>query len=402
MRVLCIPDMHCWYTNYARPTDDGIDTRLAEWRRTTKAMLELAVKERCALAVAPGDMFDVPRPPARAIIEVSNLFRAMEEAGIPVVGCAGNHDAGPPGQPGPVDVLASLGRDRWGITTPRVVDAAGIQVAVLPWSKPAGLIHESENAGDMVDRTTQALEAIVRALAAQVDTTRPAILIGHWAVAGCTLSSGQVLAGGEAAIPLIELQSGPWRAVIMGHIHKPQLFPGCPTVLHTGALVRRDFGEERDPRGVYIVDIETGEATWHDLPAWKFHTINMDLETQEDVQRLYEECRGVYAINGKQEALLLPESTGAIVRVTYRATEELARQVDHSLIMQHLADSAPEHIAGIYPEIVRSDRTRADGLTERTGPLDALDRWLSLRSDLSDALKADVRDAAAALLEEVA
>jgi DNA repair exonuclease SbcCD nuclease subunit len=347
-------------------------------------MLDLAAREGCSLAVAPGDMFDVPRPPARAIIEVASVFQAFEDQGIPVVGCAGNHDAGAPGQPGPVDVLATLGRSRWGITRPTVTTVAGVHVAVLPWAKPSGLVQEAGGSGDLVERTTEALIAIVRMLAAAVDPAQPAILIGHWGVTGSVVSSGQLLTG-EATLPLGELQAGPWRAAVMGHIHKPQVFPGRPTVLHTGALTRRDFGEAADPRGCYVLDLETGEVEWHDLPARRFVTLDLspfcsyadDPDVKEDVK-------------------------DAIVRVVYRATEEEAQAISDEAIIRTLYELGAHHVAGVYPEIIRAGRTRAEGLTEKTSPLEALDQWLKLRGDLSEELRAEVRSAAETLMREVA
>lgn len=383
-RILCMPDLHCWYTNYSRPAEDGTDTRLQEWREAARAMLDLAARKGCILVVAPGDIFDVARPPVRAIIEVASLFQTFEDAGIPVVGCVGNHDAGTPGQPGPVDLLGTLGKNRWGITRPQIVEAGGVQVAVLPWAKPSTLVQESGGSGELIERTTEALVSIVRMLAAQVDPATPAIFVGHWGVTGSIVSSGQLLTG-EATLPLAELQSGPWRAVILGHIHKPQVFPGRPTVLHTGALTRRDFGEEADPRGCYILDLETGAVEWYDLPARRFVTLDLspfcsyadDPSVEEDVK-------------------------DAIVRVVYQATEEEAQAIDDEAIIRTLYELGAHHVAGVYPEITRAERPRAEGLTETTSPLEALDRWLELRGDLSEELRAEVRAAAEALMKEAA
>lgn len=400
MRVLCIPDLHCWYTNHARPTDDGIDSRLADWRRTANAMVELAIAQGCTLAVAPGDLYDVPRPPARAILEVARVFGRLEEAGIPVIGCNGNHDIAGPGQPGPVDLFAGFGRPFWGITAPRIVTAAGIQVAVLPWAKASALLDGTDGAGDVVQRTGEALVAIVRALAAQLEPDTHAILIGHWALSGARYSSGQYVAGGEPALPVSEL-TGPWRAVIMGHIHKPQVVwqtTNGPVILHTGALERRDFGEERDERGCYIVDVATGAADWHELPARRFCTVKLDDAAVEwiagggavDVP-LYDENGGTW-----------DPIEGSICRVTYRATEELARRMDHGRIIRTLERLGAHQVAGVYPEIVRSERARAAGLTEQTSPAVALDMWLAQRSEYSEDLKGEARAAFRQLLEGVA
>ncbi|HHW13686.1 MAG TPA: exonuclease SbcCD subunit D [Firmicutes bacterium] len=389
MKVLAIPDLHCHYDNYSRPGEDGTPSRLVDWRRTADALVKLAIRERVDLAVAPGDYFVTPRPPARAIIEVANLFARLEAAGIPVVGCSGNHDTPGPGHPGPVDVIATLGQRAWGITTPQVVEVAGIQVAVLPWAKPSAVAAESESTGDAIQQTAGVLLGIARALAAQCDLSRPTIMIGHWAVAGCRTSSGQVLFGEEPTLPLAELQTLPFQAVIMGHIHRPQEWtsPGAPPVIHTGALERRDFGEEHDRRGAYIVDLDTREVQWHDLPARRFLTIDLANVTG--------------GIRSEPTEWELDQVRDAIVRVCYRATEEQAKGIDHADIIETLYDSGARHVAGVFPEIIRGERGREASVTETTSPLEALDKWLALRADLSEDLRTKARAEAEALLKEV-
>jgi exonuclease SbcD len=399
MKVLAIPDLHCFYDNYSRVGEDGIPSRLSDFRQTSDAVVRLAVRERVDVAVAPGDYFVNPRPAPRAIIEVARMFSSLEEAGITVVGCNGNHDTPGPGQPGPVDVIATLGRSAWGITSPQVVVANGLQVAVLPWAKPSAFIQDAENVGDANQRTSEALLGIAHALSAQLDHTRQAILIGHWAVAGCQTSSGQVLFGEEPTLPLSELQALPFQAVIMGHIHKPQLWTGpgrpstihpgavqlVPPVIHTGALTRRDFGEENDPRGAYIVDLDTREVAWHDLPTRRFLTIDLEVGDENDIE---------HVLHGQP-------TSGAIVRARYRANEEEAKRFDHGAILKALHDSGAYQVAGIFPEVDRGERGREASITESTGPIEALEKWLQLRSDISGDLRAKVMAEAATLLEEV-
>lgn len=354
-------------------------------------MVELAKRERVDIAVYPGDLYPNARPSSRAIIEMAALYQRFEAAGVDVVSCNGNHDVpGSPGQPGPVDALAALsGRPLWGITTPRIVTVKGLQIAVLPWAKASALLQDSGGAGDVIARTSAILTDIVRGLAAQLDQNLPAILIGHWPISGCMTSSGMVMVGGEAALSLGEVQSLPFKAVIMGHIHKPQVFPGKPVVLHTGAMERRDFGEEHDARGCYIVDTETGGATWHDLPVRRFVTVSRTLSVVEDIARLYADCETANIAD-------------TIVRVKYRANDEIGRQVDHQSILSILKALNPDNVAGIYPEIQKSDRTRSQGLREDSTPQDDLDEWLKLQSNISEADKADARRLFQAEYEEVA
>lgn len=396
-KVLVAPDLHYGYDNYSVPGPDGVPSRLAEWRSCAGALVDLVKQLAVDVVLMPGDAFTSGKHSVQAFSEVYRLYRRLEAAGAVVVGTFGNHDFDGSGKEGPVEALARIGQERWGITRPQLVDLAvqedvniNLQVAVLPWVKATALLEQSAGTGDLNMRASAALVSIVHGLAAQVRTNGPAILLGHWPVAGCTMSSGQILHGGEPALPLGDLQAGPWSAVVMGHIHKRQQFPGQPFTCHVGALTRRDFGEEHDPCGCYVFNTDTCEATWYDLPARRFYT--WDLAAGE-IQAL---------TNGERFAMYdrTAFAQDAIVRVRYRATDEQNRQIDQDRIRQAVLEAGAHHLAGVFPEIIRSERTRAE-VTEETSPLDALGQWLNLKHDLSTELKAEVAAAADQLMREV-
>jgi exonuclease SbcD len=215
------------------------------------------------------------------------------------------------------------------------------------------------------------------------------ILIGHWTISGSVASSGQLLYGGtEPVIPLAELQAMEWDAVLFGHIHKAQVLSEKPFIGYAGALERVDFGEEDDPRGCYIHDLDAGTYGWIDLPARRFHTISASISSEEDVaEDLYWFCKTIPV-------------TEAIARVKYKVTEDLAPLVDHAKIMDLLKASAPEYIAGIFPEITRSERSREASVTEETGPLDALSKWLD-KKEVSRGFKDGLMIVAAEMIKEV-
>lgn len=397
-KVLCAPDLHYGYDNYSVPGLDGVPSRVAEWRACADALVRIASENRVDVALMPGDAFTSGKHSAQAIIEVYNLYRRLRDTGAGVLGTLGNHDWVGAGRRGPVDVLAELGEPNWGITTPCIVDLPQrdtakphVQVAVLPWTKASLILQDAESAGDVNTRASAALSALVLSLAAQVDPNRPSVLLGHWPVAGCIMSSGQALVGGEPAVTLGDLQAGPWAGVIMGHIHKRQEFPGRPLVLHTGAMTRRDFGEERDDCGCGILDTDTGEVTWHELPARRFFTWMLD--DRQVSEATTAAAGGVH--HGPEEA------RDAICRVRYRTTEEQHRQIDRATLEEALCRVGAQFVAGVFPEIERPERARVQGLTEETDPITALESWLQLRSGLSMELRTEVQVAMRNLLAEV-
>lgn len=384
-RLLIAPDIHCWPETYAHETPEG-PSRLVDWRRTAESMRQAAIDRECSVAIFPGDLWRHNRPAPLAVLEVASLFQAFETAGIRVVACQGNHDAAGPGQTGPIALLGAIGGPEWAITGPKIIDMAGVQIAVLPWVRAAGLVEESGDPATQAQAVSEALLAIVRGLAAQIDQGRPAILVGHWALSGAALSSGQALAATEPTLPVAELQAMPWKAVVMGHIHRPQVLAEQPLVAHVGAMERGDFGEENDPRRCLAIDTDDGSWEWVDLPARRLQTIEAELATLADVDAFY-------------DRILSEADPSAIGRVVYRAPEDVAKLVDHERIRK---SATWHHLAGIFPEVLRSERVRAAGLSETTDPMQALSQWLSMRPELAPETRERVVAAAQALMREVA
>jgi len=388
-RILLSGDLHCYYSNYGRVDPSGVHSRLAEWRGIADALIEVAVSRQVDIAVFPGDYYVNARPAPQQILEVRRLFQGLNDRGIDVIGCPGNHDNPGAGQAGPCELLPPMGSSYWSVTTPQVINARGLQVAVLPSVKPSALIAECADPAEANQRAVQALLDIARSLRAQCADGHK-ILIGHWAIGGCITSSSQDLGANEPVLPLGELLGLGFDAYLFGHIHKPQTLHERPFVGYSGAFQRINFGEENDPRGCYIIDLGTGSYEWVELPARRFWTLN--LFDDAEVQAWFD---GLIGTGDDFEA-----ARDAIVRVTYRCSEELSKQVDHSKLIDRLQAEAPHFFAGIFPEIIRSERARQAGITETTSPLTALNAWLQTR-EMTPETRQAVQDEADQLLREV-
>lgn len=393
-KILLAPDLHCYYSNYGRIGSDGVHTRLAEWRECADAIATAAEAHRVDVAVFPGDLFNNPRPSPTQVLEVADLFRRLQSLGVQVLACAGNHDVGTSGQAGPVDLLAEMGDAAWGITGPNVYPVATssglVDFVVLPWVKSATVNAQAENAVEAAEEVADGVLSIARMLrAASTASTR--VFVGHWTITGSISSSGHVMATrGEPDLPLASLASMGFDAILMGHIHKPQVLCEEPFAAYAGAMQRCDFGEERDPRGCWIWDSETKEHTWVELPARRFYTIDL---------------KGDGAV---QEWMDMPDLTreetqavkDAIVRVRCRYSLDMGA-VDTRLVRQKLLRGEPHHIAGIATDLIRTERTRDSAVTEATQPLEALDRYLAQRGDVPPARAEKVKETAQAMIEEL-
>ena len=380
MKILHAPDLHSVYDNYGKVGSDGVHSRLAEWRKCADTILETAIRENVDVAVFPGDIFRTSRPRAMEQIEVYSLFDKLRREKIKVVAIAGNHDLVAPGEPSAVDVLSRVGEKSFGVTMPKIVTAKDVQFVCLPSVKAAAINAACSDPAEAATMVSNKLMDIARSMRALCDD-RPKVLVGHWNITGSATSSGQYMLGGhEPTLMLSELLSLEFDAYLFGHIHKPQVLHERPFVGYAGAMQRVDFGEEDDDRGFYIHDLERGETHWHALPAIAFHTLSLDENFQ---------------ITG------LSQVTGNIVRVKYQVREDDAAKIDHGKIVGQIKEMEPLYFAGIFPEIIKTDRKRSAGLTEQTGPLEALSMWLATKSDIKEETRERLMALGKQLHEEV-
>ncbi len=393
-RIMLAPDLHCYYANYGKVGPDGVHSRLAEWKEIAESLVDAADRASVDVAVFPGDYFINPRPSAAQIMEVAALFEALEYRGIKVIGCSGNHDVGASNQPGPVDLLATMGGPDglWGITKPRAVTVANTDFVILPFVRSASVSADADDTTDAADTMSRSLLAIAQALRAQCCPNDVRVLVGHWTLVGAQTSSGQIMAGsGEPALSYAELAAMGFDAILMGHIHKPQVLSKAPFAAYAGALQRCDFGEERDPRGCWVWDSDTGEHDWIELPARRFYTIDL---------------RGDAAVQDWMERPDLAEDEGAavresIVRMRYRCSLDVALKVDTRDVRRKLLAAEPHHIAGINSDIIRGERARDASVTEATQPVEALRKYLAQRGDVPPERAETVQRTAEGMLAEI-
>src|SRR3990170_3661774 len=115
----------------------------------------------------------------------------------------------------------------------------------------------------------------------KIPSASPAIFLSHCEVEGASYGSEKGLAiANDVTIPLPLLQDKRLSYVALGHIHKHQILSKNPLIVYSGSPQRIDFGEEKEEKGIILVDIpKPGNATFQFVAtnARKFLTITIDL-----------------------------------------------------------------------------------------------------------------------------
>lgn len=385
LRILHFADLHVGMENYGRlDPATGTSTRTRDFLDRLDEVVDYAMAHKADLAIFAGDAFKTRDPEPTQQREFARRIKRLATQ-IPTLLLVGNHDL-----PGTLSKATSL--DIYHVLDiPNVIvgykpDSRLIQTASgpvflawMPYPSRNRLLTDEEHKGKSLPELELALrEAVtvyIRDLAAQADAqTAPRVLVGHFTVAGATFGSERtVMLGNDVAVTKSALADPVWDYVALGHIHKQQNLTagetGVPPVVYAGSLERIDFGEEREPKGFFWVELARGEAKPVFVPvaARPFLTIEVNARTEQDP------TAAVLAA----VVLHKTELQDAVVRIIVLLSGEQVGLLDERTI-QKAAESAA-HLS-IQQEIRQETRARL-GITgsESLTPVELLARYLSAK-----------------------
>lgn len=240
----------------------------------------IAVPDRCLREVVAaagkvdlwaltGDTFDRASPAAGEIAAVVDFVTDLAQS-APVVVLAGNHDVPLVGGGG--DALEAL-RRRERVTVcdrPQVLKLGGGTVVALPYPRRAEIATACPKDVEPNVWASKMLERLLVSLGEQaLLQPGPRLLLWHGSIDGAEIRHQPRSLAHDIVLSLPALLSGPWDAVLCGHIHQRQALH--PKVRYAGSPDRCDFGEEGDPKGgllwtfgeafVSCVELDTTKAT---------------------------------------------------------------------------------------------------------------------------------------------
>lgn len=373
MKIALAPDLHCFYNTNDKLNKFGKSRREEEWKNSTEYMLNQCVANEVNTIVFPGDYFVNPKPTAKQVLLISNLFRKFEENKIRVIGTTGNHDISGANTKSMGDVVSAIGGNKnWCVTTFDTLRIYSIGFAFLPFVKTPEIMAYNPNFANMEvsEQLIQIANSMYKKLS-EDPKVKKKILIGHWSIVGAKTSSGKsmerTLNGTEVVLPLGELKE--WDACLFGHIHKPQvLSESKPFVAYSGSVQRINIGEAKDERGFYIYDTDAETYDFINIPAIQMKTFFAKIYTKEDVILFYKKI--------KSEDL-----KDKIVQVTYEISKNDIDLINKKEILKLLEEKEVMSVAKVSPKILEETRQRDMSLTESLDSQQALEKWLEQKNE---------------------
>ena len=388
IRVLHLADVHIGMENYGRlDPATGLNGRVMDFLRRLSEVVDYALDHDVDLVLFAGDAYRNRDPNSTYRREFARRIKRLADGGIPVVLLVGNHDL--PAQErraSSIEIFRTLdvpnvivaGRDRLHRVNTRRGDV--IQVATVPYPIRQRLLAHEEHKNKTIAELDVLMQDLVaqniRALAAQVDPSLPAVLTGHFSVSEAKLGSERTVMLGRDVVVLKSVLADPtWDYVALGHIHRHQELNGGqhPPIVYCGSLERIDFGEEKESKGFVVADVRRGHAEWqfHKVAARPFVSIRADVRDEAD------------PLAALLDTIAGHKVTDAVVRVLVGARPEQEGMLRDADVRQALEEAY--YIASISIEIERAYRQRLGGESpEELTPAELLARYLESKDTPPD------------------
>lgn len=375
MKILHTADWHIG--QFKGPVVDGVNLRSQDTVKCLEYMVQVAIEEKPDIVCVSGDIFHQEQVgPVRysdEMITATNIITSLAHFSKYVIVMRGtpNHDGA--AQFRVLERMLLNIRNVDVVTEPGVIKTPWADIACLPGfdkqefrAKFPGLSADEENLA-----WTKYISDMVFALRAECEKTP--ILMAHYTVPGCNMESGQTsfFTNFEPVIPREALMAARYEAVLLGHIHRPQIIEGLDKVFYSGAINAMNFNDEGQDRGFWIHEFnEKGTLVKGykcTTPYRQFHTITWDPDEVGDYIRegaMYLHRTGISE-----------DVTDKIVRVRYSCTSEQKKALNIPLLQKNLYELGAFYVADIEAEST-IDITNRGILSEESDPRLNLKKWL--------------------------
>lgn len=260
MRLLHTSDWHAGRVLFRQSLIEDLKHSLSQ-------MLNIIKEKQVELVLVCGDIFDSYNAPTEAQDVVYKFFLELYKLNIKAIVICGNHDSS--------NVLRSI---KGLLNLANVIvfekpaidnlisfqlNGSDINIAALPYPSERAistLLNYSESYGKQLMNYCETVTTILSDLDKGFPSKGINIICAHLMVSGASYT-GTEREASLADMFSITPQSFPLSAnyIALGHVHRAQEIKKSPVkTYYSGSPIQMDFGESKDIKGVYIVDLEEG------------------------------------------------------------------------------------------------------------------------------------------------
>lgn len=394
LRIAHVADLHIG-SSYVHGNEDrgGVNSRLVDFRDAWVRSCRQMVADAVDLVLFAGDAFRDCNPSPTEEAGFRAGLDVLADADIQVIATPGNHDI--PKAFGRTNALEGFAGYRGHftlVTRPDVVchevarlGGALVPVACFPYPMRAHLAaadpeFEKLTLDEQNAKIVTLSLDVLRGLGAEAESLAGpygSILMAHGTIGGSQIGAQQSTAFlREPVLPISELRGLPFAAQCWGHLHRAQSFGDKrfeigDHIRYSGSIERVDFAEADEDKGFWIIDLDENPlgptATWE----WRSSDPRpfVDIDLTDFVTDMPEGWQGV----GDQCV------RGAVVRVRYTTTPEIARTIDNNAIRRALLGAGAVKVKGPEANIVHTVTDSSDAISEDTDVLTGWAAWATLQ-----------------------
>lgn len=287
MRFLHLADLHIGF-----PLKNGENN--FNFQNTLDFVIEKAKEYKVDLVVIAGDVFHKRDPEVRDEKLFARFVNALAESNIEILIVTGNHEGAPFRERSiHLDLYNELPLKFIHISKmPEVITIKGVNFITLPYPFKTNILSKEEyrdkSEDEVLNILNRRLLSIVDELISEVSGEKN-ILVAHMPVSEGVIGFEQYINfSKELPLSIEELDRSNIIYYALGHLHKNQIIKSRKyehTFAYPGSLDRLDFGEENDPKGFFLVEVEDSLKAIEFIEnpfARKFYTIQIENDSSFD------------------------------------------------------------------------------------------------------------------------
>ena len=395
MKIIHFSDLHIGYTRYSKGIDleTGLDNRIVDFLNTFDELVNYALEENIDLVIFAGDAYKDRNPSQTHQKEFAKRLLKLTKANIPVALVVGNHDMpGNKGRATALDIFPTMNVDNITVIDKlqlyELKTKSGIQIQILgmPWIRKGSLISRLSNIKkditieDLNKQIIQTLDNSLEKEISKINKSIPCIFSGHLTVMEAKTSTETLMSiGADYMFPAQFFARPEFEYVALGHVHKDQVLIESPPVIYSGSLERVDFGEKKDIKGFYVIEIEPKKSQGNRLVSYKKIPVSAR-NFREYIINIPKETE--FPVNIIEEELKSNDIKDSIARITIESTREHYESINDPKIQSILSNA--KYLVSTELKLISEKKINDLQITENLGIIDSFEKYLENFKDIND------------------
>lgn len=294
-------------------------------------VMAIAKKEQVDAIVIAGDLYDRSIPSVEAVSLFNTMMVEMNlKSGYPVLAISGNHDSATRLETGSLWLKTQDFYLQTQLSQAfEPIEMLDTQFYLLPYFEP---FHARQYFQDDSLRDIQgSMKLVIEKMKESFNPKKNQVLVSHFFAAGSTKSESETTleVGGLDSIPIEMLLDFDY--VALGHLHYKNAITKNEKVQYSGALLKYSLSEEKQEKGVRIIELSEKKLTNTFIP----------IKPLRDVKK----------ISGSFKELTEPDFYDSINREDYLAIT----LTDSAVII-----NAIHELRQIYPHLISLERVQSE------------------------------------------